>query len=202
MVNTEIVALNMSNLSVPDFILKSRLFIKSLAEHKSVFKKPKPSLKAIGSAAQALENAWEDAADGGKTKKAEVLQKKRALYALLKLAAQYVQEVSKGDETVILLSSLSVKRKAVRVQPMEFQVFLPDDLGAVGLKCRARKKSVYRWEFCKLTGAEPEFGVHHYTDVSTTFIGDLESNVIYWFRVVLINKFGEHALDAKSITPL
>lgn len=202
MINIALVALNMSKLTVPEFVLKSMLFIKSISANPDIFKKPFPSLDVIAQATKELEEAWEAAADGSTIKKAEVAKKKRALYKLLKIAAQYVEDVANGEETIILLSSLSVKRKRLRALPFDFQVFLPDDLGAVGLKCRARVKSIYRWEFCKFTGSSPQFAVHHYTDVCSTFIGNLESSVSYWFRVVIINKYGEHALEPKSITPL
>ncbi len=113
MINTALVVLNASKLSVPDFILKSRLYIKSVCAHPDTFKKPFPSLDVLAVATQELEEAWENTADGSKIKKADLKKKKRDLHKLFKLAAQYVEDLANGDETVILLSSLSVKQKKV-----------------------------------------------------------------------------------------
>jgi hypothetical protein len=84
----------------------------------------------------------------------------------------------------------------------DFKVFLPNDRGVVGLRCKAQKKTIYRWELCKDPVSNNAFTAAQFSDVCSTFIDNLESQVLYWFRVVLINKTGEHPQQAVFIATL
>ncbi|MCW3075622.1 MAG: hypothetical protein JWO32_231 [Bacteroidetes bacterium] len=195
------VALNVSKLSVPQKINKGRMFVDSIASNPAIFINPMPSLAVISSAIDDLEIAWNEATDGGKSKTAIMHDKERIVMKLLYDLAHYVEGIAFGNEEIIHLASMSVKQVGIKT-PIDFEVFLPDDRGAVGLKCKARPKTLYRWEHCKDPLNSNSWVIAMTTDVSSTFIGNLESNVLYWFRVVQINKVGEHALAAKCIAPL
>ncbi|MCW3075686.1 MAG: hypothetical protein JWO32_295, partial [Bacteroidetes bacterium] len=145
--------------------------------------------------------AWNDATDGGKSKTAIMHDKERVVIKLLNDLAHYVESVANGDEQIIHLASMTVKAIGIKT-PVDFEIILPDDLGAVGLKCKARPKTLYRWESCLDPMNNNSWTVASTTDVSSTWIGNLTSNVLYWFRVVLINKTGEHPLSPKCIVPL
>jgi hypothetical protein len=192
------VALNFSKLSVPQKISKSRLLADSLEARPDLFINPVPSPCAIREAAEDLHKAFDASVNGGTHLTAFMHDKEADLMALLRDAAAYVERIAKGDEEVIHLSSLSVKKVGKVIKP-DFEVFLPDDLGAVGLRCRARKKTLYRWEYSADPMTNNTFIVSHSTDVSSTFIGNLESDKPYWFRVVIVDAQGEHALAPKCI---
>src|SRR5579862_2694195 len=63
----------------------------------------------MSGATDALEAAYEAASDGGKAKKALVRTLGKALNALMVQFVAYVQEVSGGDETIILSTGLLVE---------------------------------------------------------------------------------------------
>lgn len=192
------VALNFSKLSVPQKVSKSRLLADSLEARPDLFINPVPSPCAIREAAEDLDKAFDASINGGTHLTAFMHDKEADLMAVLNAAAAYVEHIANGDEEVIHLSSLSVKKVGKVIKP-DFEVFLPDDLGAVGLRCRARRKTLYRWEYCADPMASNTFIVSHSTDVSSTFIGNLESDKPYWFRVVIVDAQGEHALAPKCI---
>ncbi|MCW3077843.1 MAG: hypothetical protein JWO32_2452, partial [Bacteroidetes bacterium] len=170
------VALNMSNMSVPQKINRGRQIADAVANHPSVFTNPYPSLATLNSALNDLELAWNDAIDGGKSKTALMHDRERIVHKLLKDTANYVQSIANGDEQIVHLATLNVKAKPV-IQKPDFEVFLPDDLGAVGLRCKARAKTFYRWEYCKEPMANNPFVTGNITYVSSSFIGNLESGV-------------------------
>ncbi|MBA3663421.1 MAG: fibronectin type III domain-containing protein [Bacteroidetes bacterium] len=199
--NFKKVALNISKLSVPQKINKGRLFVDSIGNNPNVFSNPTPPLAILLLALDDLEAAWNQASDGGKSKTALMHDKERIVMKLLNDLAHYVESIADGDEQVIHLASMTVKAIGIKT-PVDFELILPDDLGAVGLKCKARPKTLYRWEYCLNPMNTDTWSVATTTDVSSTWIGNLTSNVLYWFRVVLINKAGEHPLDPKCIVPL
>lgn len=192
------VALNFSKLSVPQKVSKSRLLADSLEASSDIFINPEPSPDDIREAAQDLDDAFDACIDGGKQLTAIMHDKEADLMLIVNDAAHYVERIAKGDEEVIHLSSLSVKKQGKVIKP-DFEVFLPDDLGAVGLRCRARKKTFYRWEYSEDPLSSNTFIFSHNTEISSTFIGNLESDKPYWFRVVLVNASGEHPLAPKCI---
>ncbi|MCW3076134.1 MAG: hypothetical protein JWO32_743 [Bacteroidetes bacterium] len=195
------VALNMSSMSVSQKIKFGRQVADAMANHPSVFTTPIPSLAVVNSAINDLEIAMQDASDGGKSKTALMHDKEQTVYLHLKNLARYVEIIASGNAEIIHLATFSVKAVGIK-QNIDFDIFLPDDLGAVGLKCKARKKVMYRWEYCKDPMGANQWLVGNITSVSSSFIGNLESNVKYWFRVVLITVAGENALPPKCILPL
>lgn len=139
------VALNFKRLPVPEKINKARLAIKSIQSQNTVFTNPVPTLATVTNAVNDLEAAWNNAADGSKIKIAVMHDKELVLDKLMNYLGRYVDLVANGDESIIHLSSFDVKKVGIKTKP-DFEVFLPDDLGAVGLRCKASKKTVYRWE--------------------------------------------------------
>jgi hypothetical protein len=75
------------------------------------FSSPNPSLEEITAAAVGLENAYEEAQDGAKTKKILLRQCDSKLKGLIRILAAYVQNVSAGEVHIILSSGFDVKRR-------------------------------------------------------------------------------------------
>lgn len=189
----------MYNLSVPEKISVATARVAAVASYPLVFLNAGPLLASVSFAINALDTAWKKAEDGGTKDTAQMHDKEEVLMQWMKSLANFVEDTAKGDEAIVHLAGMQVKVQGQKYIA-DFEVFLPDDLGAVGLRCKARKKTIYRWEYSKDPAGS--FVSDHQTDVCTSFIGNLDSNVPYWFRVVLINKTGDHPLDAKCITPL
>lgn len=195
------VALNVSNMSVPQLINRARQISDAIAANPGVFISPTPSIGVVNSAINNLEFAWNEAADGGKSKIAMMHAKKRDLIKQLKAIAMYVEYISDNDDEIVYLATLTVKAKP-NFHKDDFEVFLPDDRYAVGLRCKASKKCLYKWEYCKDPLNANQWLLGNMTSSSSSFIGNLESNVMYWFRVVIVTPSGEHVLGPKPAVPL
>ncbi len=79
-------------------------------------------------------------------------------------------------------------------------MFLPDDPGAVGLKCNpGDKKTIYVWLMCAGNLVESNFNEIDRTETSSTFIGGLDNNAVYWFKVMRITGKGDSVSGAKGI---
>lgn len=196
------VVLGMSNMPVAQKIKYGRQVTEAMSNHPSVFTNPLPSLSVVNSAINDLEIAMQDASDGGKSKTALMHDKERIMYKLMKRLARYVEIVADGDESVVHLATLSIKTPSLRNKVTDFELYLPDDLGAVGLRCKARPKTLYRWEYCLGPVGSNPWQVGNLTDNSNSFIGNLTSGSTYWFRVILMSKTGESTLGPKATIPL
>lgn len=195
------VALNMSKLSVPQKIQKARLIVESIASNPNVFTNPAPSLITMTNAIDDLELAVDEAKDGAKTKVLIMRDKERDLMRVMNAAAAYVEFVAQGDSEIVHLAGLRYKQSPTRVDE-DFEVTLPDDQGAVLLKCNRRAKSLYEWYYSTDTGEQKNWTKSHRTSVSSTVIGNLQSGMPYWFRVVIVDENGQHPLPYKGAVPL
>ena len=198
MKSTMKVALNIRKISVPEKINRARFIVSTMISNIGVFQNPIPALNTVIAAINALELAWNNAADGGKQKTAMMHEKEDDLMKLMNDIANYVERVADGNTEVVTAAGMSVKRKAVIVRP-DFMVEQTEDRGVVLLRVKPRAKTVYRWEFCEDPHNENEWRVAHTTDVSTTFIEGVEVGRKFWYRVVLLNKFGESPLEPKCL---
>jgi len=83
------VALNMSQLSVPDKINKATAIVAGISSNAGVFTSPTPALNTVNAAILALQIAWNNAQDGGKTKKAIMHDKETKLMKLVTDLSHY-----------------------------------------------------------------------------------------------------------------
>ena len=103
------IRLGMSKLSVPEKIQKAKNIISHMDGNPN-FSNPNPTLAQVATAVSALEKAYEDAMDGGKSRRVMLLHRDSQLCGLMQSLAGYVQSVSGGEETVINSSGFDVKR--------------------------------------------------------------------------------------------
>jgi hypothetical protein len=186
------VALNMSRLSVPEKMNKAKLIAASITNNASVFTTPNPSIALLTTAINDLETAWNDAADGGKTKTAIMHDKEANLQKLLNDIANYVETLADGDESIVHLAALEIKKKPNIKNLAEFEVVATDDRGAVNLKVKAKLKTVYKWQYCLSPTNQNSWVTDSTSVVSRATIGDLVSGALYYFRVLFVNTNGEH----------
>jgi len=184
------VALNVSKLSVPEKINRARFHVDLISSNPVTFTNPDPTMATVTSATDDLENAWNDAENGGKTKTALMHDKEADLQKLLFDVAHYVERVADGDEEIVHLAGMSTKSKPV-FHIADFSVIHVADRGTVRLRVKPQTKTIYRWEYCKDPMAGNTFLVAKTTDVCITNFSELVEGARYWFRVVFISKAGE-----------
>jgi len=97
------------HMSVPVKIQKARTIV-SRMDGNTYFSSPNPPLADVTAAATALENAYEEAQDGSRTKRLLLRQCESTLDGLIKTLGAYVQSASAGDEAVIVSSGFEARR--------------------------------------------------------------------------------------------
>jgi hypothetical protein len=185
--------LGFSELSVPQKIVKARLFVTQLTGNEN-FPNPDPTLQQISDAATALEKAYNEAQDGGKTKIATAKAAEEALDKIIDLFVDYVQFASKGDETIIRSSGLDVRsaKSAPQDLPMVTNLATETTLndGEIHLSWdRISNSKVYKIE----TSADGSTNWQHIGESTKAAITltHLASGSKPWFRVAAVGAKGQ-----------
>ncbi|MBI2720749.1 MAG: hypothetical protein HYX39_01105 [Bacteroidetes bacterium] len=190
-----------ANLKLIRKIPRAMELANAIAAHKNIFKNPEPTPAAIKKAVEDLEKEIETGHSGNSNHRNDMHTKEYKLNTLISDLAHYVEKVADNDEEIVNLSTFQLRKVPTR-KPSDFEVFLPDDPGAVGLKCSPKSKTVYSWQMCPGVYNANNFTEVQRTTVASTFVGGLESNAVYWFRVVLIQASGDKYSPAKGIVTL
>jgi len=103
--------LNFYRLGIAQKIQKARAIVTRMTGNTN-FTTPNPALAAITAAINALETAFEAAADGGKTLKAAMHAKEKILNGLMVQLEEYISNICAGDELKIQSSGMDVKQAA------------------------------------------------------------------------------------------
>ncbi|MGZ3899335.1 MAG: fibronectin type III domain-containing protein, partial [Bacteroidia bacterium] len=156
----------------------------------TIFVNPNPATSLIVTAIKDLELAWNNAQDGGKTKKAVMHDKEDKLMKLMNNLANYVEVLANGDESVVHLAGMDIKHKPVIVKP-EFEVVQLAESGSVKVKVKARAKSMYKYQYTTDPDGKSWIDAK-ITSVTKAVISGLQAGVKYFFRVVFMDKEGEH----------
>jgi hypothetical protein len=191
------VALNMTTLSVPEKIRKATAVVDALTTNADVFTAPDPDLKTISETINNLNTAYLATADGGKSKTAAMHDLENDLMKQMTYLAAYIEQVADGDESTVHLSALDVKKK-VGAGRTEFSV-TPKGHGQAILQVKARKGSVYKWQYSANNGAATTAWVDAlYSKVSKVSIQGLAAGV-YFFRVIFIEGTSEHESSTLNV---
>lgn len=192
--NTAKVAVYASELTLTGLISKARLVTQRVTDNPSIFTNCAVINPKVIQAIADLEAAQAEADDGAKSKLAYMYDKQQVLIRLLNTLGQYIQEIADGDESIIHLAGLDVVKRSASVKP-DFRVEQGDNTGSVNIKIKARReKTMYRWEHSSDGLSWMSDGV---TTVCKNTIEGLARG-IYWFRVILIDKSGEHEEGRQS----
>lgn len=181
------VVLNVSRLPVPELLNKARLIVQNVEANTAVFASPNPATGLITIACNELEALAQEASDGSKIKIAIRNDKQEKLIDLLNQLAGYVEQTAAGNEDVVHLAAMDIKKKGVRNLP-DFLLEQGKNPGSVNLRVKARSKTVFKWQYSSDAVNWINGGL---TDVCKTTINDLAKGV-YWFRVIFIDGEGEH----------
>ena len=157
---------------------------------------PVPSIAAIKTATDALENAYTDALNGDRAKKATMRITRKALKELIVKLADYVQITSDGDETIILSSGFGVRKQrspaSVPDVPIDVKVTTTefDDALDINFKPVKVAKS-YAFEMCADPLTEKNFNPVEISTKSSIRVKGLAPGTKYWFRVLAVNAAGK-----------
>lgn len=183
-----IVVLNDSHLSSAGLLSKMRGIAQRFTDHPTEFPNPNPPIATLVQSCDEFEAAINDAFDGGKSKTAIRNEKRQKLHALLVVCAAYVEQVAAGDQEIVYLAGLDVKKDKSTNRP-EFAVQQGGHSGSVSIRIKSRKgRALYKWEHSSDAATWISDGI---TRVCQTTINNLAKGV-YWFRVILVDDTGEH----------
>lgn len=187
------VKLGFTTLAIPDKILKARNIVTQLTGN-AAFTRPNPTLAVVTAAADALETAFNDAADGGKTKTAVMYNKEAALDALMAQLSAYVQEASAGDALVILSSGMEVRATKTPPQdlpaPQNLAAETGDNEGSINLSWEPVKKAKAYLMQTSPDGATAWQNLNITSTKASVVITGLASGTKTWFRVCAIGAKG------------
>jgi hypothetical protein len=192
--------LGFSDLSIPEKIQKAKIISGKLNGNTN-FANPEPPLTDVDDAIEALETAAEDAKDGGKAKTSIMYVKEQAPNNIMRQVVAYVQSTSKGDETLIKSTGLSVKVAKTAPQPLEAPQRVT---AAIGKK---EGEVLIKW---KRIDAAKAYLVQQSADGNTGWadcgtstkasitIAGLTSGGKFWFRICAIGSKGEGPFSAPA----
>lgn len=187
------VKLGFTALTVPDKVLKARNTV-TLMTGNAAYPRPNPTLAAISTAADELETAYNEAADGGKTKTAVMRSKEQELDKLMIQLAAYVQEASNGDELVILSSGLEVAAPKTPPQDLPAPQNLVAEMGTNEGDTNLRWKKVAKAKSYLLqSSADGATNWQTLNTVSTkasAVISGMPSGEKAWYRVCAVGPKG------------
>lgn len=188
-----LVKLGFTTLSVPDKILKTRSIVTLMTGNAS-FTTPNPALAAVTTAANALETAFNDAADGGKTKTAIMHSKETKLNGLMSQLAAYVQEASGGVELVILSSGMEVRSPKTPPQelsaPLNLEALTGEFEGEITLRWKRVAKAKAYLIQKSADGATGWENLNITSTKAVAAINGLNSGSKLWFRVCAVGAKG------------
>jgi len=152
---------------------------------------PNPTLTVVTTAINALETAFEAAADGGKVLKAAVRAKEKILDDLMSQLMEYVANASGGDEQKILSAGFDVKSSSLRSKRMPSIVAGINTGEAVCTAITPVRgiKASHEWQYCRdpilpdtRADIENTWIEADVTTAATVTLKNLPAGVKLWFR--------------------
>ncbi len=186
-----ILVLEITNLSVPELVYKSKNTLQRVLDNPTVFISPPTG--DFSAAVTDLEQAALNASDGGKSFTAIKEDKRRAVIDKFTTFGHYILDTAKDDVSIIHLAGLDVKTTGVRTEKA-FDVSQGEHSGMVDIKVISRPDTKYKWQYCTDPTANvwTDAGI---TGVRKTTISNLTPGA-NWFRVIFIDNNGEHLQEA------
>ncbi len=184
------VVLNLSGKSVTDTVQQARFYVTKTNDNPAVLASCVSSAAKMTAAADDVDAALLLAADKGKNATAVVRDKESVLVDAMYLHAANVQDAAKGDPAIVHLAGMELKKTSIRTKA-EFKIMQGANHGTVSLNVKARKKTMYKWQYCLDPNTNTWIEANT-TSKSKTVIAGL-TQALYWFRVIFIDDDGEHA---------
>jgi hypothetical protein len=187
------VALYMSNMSIPDKLKRSRVVQSAISANAQVFISAGAELSRLANATTELETAWGDAYDNGKRLKAIMRNKEHDFDVAMTRLAAYVEMIADGNPAIIYLAGMEVRPFKGPSARAAFEAKRGNETGAIVLKARLMKGSVYIWEYSidEVTWINAGAGTRSRKEIKNLSPGNR-----YWFRYARIDKDGHHPFSA------
>ncbi|MCD6067652.1 MAG: hypothetical protein K0S33_2478 [Bacteroidetes bacterium] len=182
------VALYMARMSVSEKLNKAKRVMNAILTNSNVFTSPGTAVSDLATATTNLENAWNNAEDGGKSLTAIMHDREKIFDAAMIHLAYYVELTANGDPEIIHLAGLDVRPTPNHTGPASFEAKHGDGNGSINLKVKAVKGASYLWEYSVDNATWVDAGG---TKQSRTEINGLTPGSRYWFRYALIDKDGQ-----------
>src|SRR6185369_6685864 len=104
------VSLNLKKKSVPEKIEFGRHVYDFMLLAIGTFTAPSPTLNDLKNSVDAMEKAFNNAADGGKLLTSRLHDKEAAFDTLITALGKYVDNIARGSETIIKSAGMDVKK--------------------------------------------------------------------------------------------
>lgn len=157
------------------------------------FASPFVALTQITTVINDLEVKFNAAQNGGKQQKADMRAATKALIALLRKQATYVDTVANGNESVILGSGFHTTHQPIPARRIDFAVENNGNTGELIVRHKAVKGArTYIWQHCpeKLPEYENDWAYVGFTTRRDFLMENLVPGSKHWFRVAWVTKEG------------
>jgi hypothetical protein len=197
-INMGKIKLNLRNMGASEKIQFARQIVTAMNGNPN-FPTPDPALANVTTDANTLEAAYNEAnvARQEATAKASAQDDKESLLdlTLMKLA-NYVENVSNGDETIIQSAGMSVRSKPAPIGPLGIPAALSATAGDIEGQIRLIFERVYgaKAYIIEISPDPPTPTSWKQVTISTKSsytVTDLVSGTKYWFRVAAIGAAGQ-----------
>lgn len=160
------------------------------------FLTPNPTLAQLKTATDDLENAYADALNRDKAKKALMRIARQVLKDFIVKLADYIQIASDGDETKILSSGFGVRKVPTPVSvpnvPVDVKVIATEFDSELDVTFKSTKGAItYVMELCNDPLVEKNFSPVEISTRSSIRVKNLAPGTKYWFRVLAVNAAGK-----------
>lgn len=176
-----------SRYSDPELAVKANHVVSQMTNNPH-FPQPSPALSDISQATTNYQAALDKAENGTKEDTVIKNNMRKALESLLKLETDYVQQVSAGDEAIILSSGFDVNKKPTVVGPLDkptgFNISVGVNKGSVVASCDVvPHASFYEFELTEMPVTPNSIWLKKTSTKHKLLIDGLTSGKQYMFRV-------------------
>ncbi|MCX6198548.1 MAG: fibronectin type III domain-containing protein [Bacteroidetes bacterium] len=160
------------------------------------FLTPNPTLAQLKTATDDLENAYTEALNRDKAKKALMRIARQVLKDLIVKLADYIQITGDSDETKILSSGFGVRKVPTPVSvpdvPTDVKVTATEFDSQLDITSKSVKGAItYLLEMCMDPLLEKNFSPVEISTKSSIRVKDLAPGTKYWFRLLAFNTAGK-----------
>jgi len=149
----------------------------------------------VSAAITDLQNAFNDAIDGGVSKTRNMHDKEAVLMKLMYDLANYVISVANGDENIVHLANIETKKRSPG-KTSGFTVAQGTDSGTVVVRTKAVARAHYKWQYCADPINNTSWKDAGETSLSKILIAGLNPGTLYWFRVTLFYNNAQHEFSS------
>lgn len=205
-----LVKLNWNRLSVGEKLLRARFIVQSMGADPTTFASPNPTLQSVSDGTDDLQKKAVDALAGGIALTLAKSVAEDALDALITQLVPYVQNISNGNEQIILAAGMEVRKKPspnpAPLQVQNLSAFPSKYQGSVDLNWNSLgNRTFYQIEMQIKDDNEQDVWIKlDVTSKSKFTVDNLETGQVMHFRVAGIgsnDEMGPYSQTASSVVP-